>query len=329
MKPGNAVIHYCKTFIILTLLILHCAHSVASVTHDEVVQFLIPGSEGGGWDTTARVTGNALLTTGIAKRVIFNNYVGAGGGRALMDFVKSPNKYPNTLMIQSTPLLLRNLTGVIDLGYRDVIPICTLIAEYQALVVPSDSKFNTVSDLIEALANSPARNPILGGSSMGSLDHITLALIANTAELSIPKLRYIPTDGGGDAMELLKREKGVALISGLGEVIGAYKRREVKILGITSSQRLNSFPEIKTFLEQGIDVEFSNWRGFFVNASTPADKIMHYKAMLEQLNQSKQWQEKRVSYQWQPLFLEGAQLTEFLIEQEELMKNALFTLGIE
>ncbi len=105
--------------------------------------------------------------------------------------------------------------------------------------------------------------------------------------------------------------------------------KEVKILGITSSQRIDEFPEVKTFIEQGVDVEFANWRGFFVNASVPAEKVMLYRKMFKQLHSSVSWQKSRKKHHWQPLFLEGAQLAAFLTEQERMMQQALFNLEIE
>ncbi|PVY70115.1 hypothetical protein C8D92_110146 [Tamilnaduibacter salinus] len=108
----------------------------------ESVHFLIPGGEGGGWDTTARETGKALLAEDLIDRASYDNYVGAGGGRALIDLVESPKQYGNTLMVQSTPIIFRNLNGMVEYGYRDVKPVCTLIAEYQAVAVRSDSNLD-------------------------------------------------------------------------------------------------------------------------------------------------------------------------------------------
>lgn len=293
------------------------------------IHFLIPGSEGGGWDTTAREAGKSLLAEKIVERVYFENFIGAGGGRALMDLVNQPSKHSNTLMVQSTPLILRNLTGVIEYGFRDTMPISILIAEYQALVVPIDSEFDSINDLIQAIAISPVRNPILGGSSLGSLDHVTLALIAQAGQLPINKLRYVPTDGGGDAMLQLKRGIGVALVSGVGEVIQAYRNNEIKILGITSTQRLTRYPDIPTFIEQGLEVEFANWRGFFATKTTPLNKVNRFKKLLLELNQTHRWQEICQRHEWQPLLIQGDALIHFLEKQEKVLERALKSLAIE
>ncbi|AQS36764.1 hypothetical protein Sps_01599 [Shewanella psychrophila] len=343
--PGISSFYILNTFISQYLLVItvisllltgsHLSYantdvqSEAKQTNIQYIHFLIPGSQGGGWDTTARETGKALLSTGLVERVYFENFIGAGGGRALIDLVNHPKKHANTLMVQSTPLLLRHLTGVIDLGYRDIIPISILIAEYQALVVPIDSQLNSVDDLIRAITISPVRNPILGGSSLGSLDHVTFALIAQAGNLPIAKLRYVPTDGGGDAMLQLSRGVGVALVSGIGEVMEAYRNKEIKILGVTSEHRLTNFPNVPTFKEQGFDVKFANWRGFFASSTISADRVYYFRNLLYELNQTTLWTKTRDDQAWQELFLQGDKMRLFLFEQEKMLNQALTNLGIE
>ncbi|BAJ02676.1 tripartite tricarboxylate transporter substrate-binding protein [Shewanella violacea] len=318
--------------LILSLLSLLQSNIVLAETQAqpvEFIHFLIPGGEGGGWDTTAREAGKALLASRLVHRVYFDNFIGAGGGRALMALVNHPEKHLNTWMIQSTPLILRHLTGTIPYSFRDIIPIGTLIAEYQAIVVPMNSRFHTIHDLISAIADSPVRNPILGGSSLGSLDHITLALIAQAGDLPISKLRYVPTDGGGDAIKKLNQGLGVALVSGIGEVTQAYRNQEIRILGVTSKKRLVTLPKVKTLSEQGLNVQFANWRGFFVSSQLSAEKVQSYKQLLSELNLSQEWATARKTHQWQQLFLQDDDLIDFLNQQELMMKKALSDLEIE
>lgn len=295
----------------------------------ETLHLLIPAGKGGGWDTTAREVGRVLSETRLANRVYFENFVGAGGGRALMDLVQKPDKHLNTLMVQSSPLILRHLTGTIEYGFRDIQPVSILIAEYQAIAVPVDSQFKTAMDLVNSIRQSPIRNPVIGGSSFGSLDHISFALIAQAARLPVEKIRYVASDGGGEAMVRLQQGFGVALISGIGEVINAYKRGDIRILGITSPGRLSNLPEIKTFTEQGLPIEFANWRGFFANSDIPSQKLKQFKDVLKTMNQTEAWKSTRDKHLWSELFLQDEALTAFLEDQERKMRQALSSLNIE
>ena len=301
----------------------------AKPAEEDVLHILIPSGKGGGWDTTARAVGEILNTSHLIHQIEYENFTGAGGGRALIDLVRNEAKHSHTLMVQSTPLILRNLTGAIGYGFRDISPIAILLSDYQVIAVPKKSPFKDINALFAAIKTSPAKHPILGGSASGSLDHVTLSLAANALGIPMKTVRYIPTEGGGNAMELLNRGVGVALVSGLGEVVPAYQQGEISILGVTSLKRLESLPELPTFIEQGVNVEFSNWRGFFANAHMSAEDKARYLDMLAQVSKSPEWARKCLVNHWQPLFITGDELNQFLNDQESLLQKALIDLDIK
>ncbi|MBU6953548.1 tripartite tricarboxylate transporter substrate binding protein [Hahella sp. HN01] len=290
--------------------------------------FLIPGGEGGGWDTTARETGATMQTIGLVDDVKFTNLSGGGGGRALDDLVRNAPKYSETLMVQSTPLILRSLTGVIDKDFRDITPIATVIAEYQVVAVKADSPIQSVPQLADLIRDHAAKNPIIGGSSKESLDHITAALLLKSAGIGIDQMRYVPSDGGGDALEKLYKEVGVALVTGLGEVVNDYKSGKLRLLGVTSDERLEGF-DIPTMKEQGYDLVFANWRGFFGPPGMPAQDIAQYADMLEKLSQSDQWKQVRSKYGWSNFYHRGDAMHRFLENQEKDIREVLLSLGVK
>ncbi|WP_020408315.1 tripartite tricarboxylate transporter substrate-binding protein [Hahella ganghwensis] len=287
------------------------------------IHFLIPSGEGGGWDTTAREVGKVLLSSRLIDQASYQNLVGAGGGRAIIDMVENAEQYQDTLMVQSTPLLLRKLTGTIKYGFRDIHPVSIMITEYQAIAVPSASNFHTASELLSSLREAPVTHPIIGGSSYGSLDHISIELIARSAGLPPGNIRYVSADGGGEAMHLLEQGYGTALIGGGGEMVQAYREGKVRILGITSPTRLPELPEIATFNEQGFDVELANWRGFFTSPTVPSEKLIQMKQLLKQLNQHHCWADIRKKHYWSENFLQGSKMVSFLEKQERQLKLAL------
>ena len=72
------------------------------------IHFLIPGGAGGGWDGTARGTGEALTNAGLVGSASFENMSGGGGGKALSWMIKTMPE--NTVMVQSTPIVLRSIS---------------------------------------------------------------------------------------------------------------------------------------------------------------------------------------------------------------------------
>ncbi|PVY70114.1 tripartite tricarboxylate transporter family receptor [Tamilnaduibacter salinus] len=180
-----------------------------------------------------------------------------------------------------------------------------------------------MSSLFKAIKAAPIRHPVIGGSSFGSLDHITLMLIAQAAEIDPRQLRYISSNGGRDAMDRLKNGFGVAVVSGLGELLHAHRDGEVKIVGITSGERLPELNGIKTFREQGVDVEFANWRGYFAAPTLSQNKVEKFQRLCADLNASDTWAQTRRKYFWSEHFLTGQALREFLEAQNKLLQKGL------
>ena len=92
------------------------------------LHFVIGGGAGGGWDGTARGTGEALTKSGMLKSASYENMSGGGGGKALAFMINT--KPEGTILVQSTPLVLRSITrhkgyvkGSGVLSYKDVVPL--------------------------------------------------------------------------------------------------------------------------------------------------------------------------------------------------------------
>ena len=71
------------------------------------IHFLIPGGAGGGWDGTARGTGEALTKAGLIDSATFENMSGGGGGKAIGYLIENSKSNHGTLMVNSTPIVIR------------------------------------------------------------------------------------------------------------------------------------------------------------------------------------------------------------------------------
>jgi len=114
-----------KLFAALASVMLMLALLVSPVTASEVkeLHFLIPGGAGGGWDGTARGVGKALLDSELLEQASFENMSGGGGGKALNHLISTAERQEKTLLVNSTPIIIRSLTGVFPQSFRDLTPI--------------------------------------------------------------------------------------------------------------------------------------------------------------------------------------------------------------
>ena len=291
------------------------------------IHFLIPGGAGGGWDGTARGTGEALTDAGLIKSATYENMSGGGGGKAIGYLIENAGSQHGTLMVNSTPIVIRSLTGRFPQSFRDLTMIAGTIGDYAALVVKADSDIKTFADLVDIYKKNPDDLAIAGGSVPGSMDHLVPAMAFKAAGADPTKVKYLPFDAGGKAMAALLSGEADALSTGLGEALELAKAGEVRVLASTAPERLKDAPDIPTLKEQGVDATFVNWRGFFAAPGLPEDQRQAYIGVLGKMYDTPEWEAVRARNGWVNIFNPGDDFTTFLEEQESVIKALMTELG--
>jgi putative tricarboxylic transport membrane protein len=291
------------------------------------IHFLIPGGAGGGWDGTARGTGEALTKSGLVGNASYENMSGGGGGKAINYLIENAESNYDTLMVNSTPIVIRSLTGVFPQSFRDLTLVSGTIGDYAALVVPADSDMDSMDDLLAAYTEDPSSFAIGGGSVPGGMDHLVAAMVMEAAGEDPTAFSYIPYDTGGPAMAALLSGEIDALSTGFSEAVDLAEQDEVKILGITAPERVPAYDEAPTMTEQGIDTTFINWRGFFGAPGLPDEKLAAYQEAIDKMYETEAWEEVRSRNGWVNIHNPGDEFRTFLEEQEEQIGDLMKKLG--
>ena len=113
-----------RIFLASTLFFSLGIASNVSAAEVDSIHFLIPGGAGGGWDGTARGTGEALTKAGLVGSASYENMSGGGGGKAIGYLIENASSNHGTLMVNSTPIVIRSLVGRFPHNFRDL----TLVA---------------------------------------------------------------------------------------------------------------------------------------------------------------------------------------------------------
>lgn len=313
-------------FIVFVLLVSGTANAQDVLA--ERLHIVIPAGPGGGLDATARAIGRSLISNDQVARISYENRTGGGGGKAMAYFVEASDTLRDTLLVNSTPLLIRSLQGLFPHSYRDLEPVAGLIADPGIIAVRSDSAYQSWADVVAALRNNPTRLFVGGGSVKGSLDHIILSLLVDQAGIEPRRVRYLPYDGGGKAMLALLSGEVDIMVSGLGETISQHKAGSIRLLGVTAERSGPDFTQVPTFKSMGIDVVFYNWRGLFAPGSTSKETLGQLISAISTAVTSKQWAEQLSRYGWQPLFLPGEEFSSYLATQEAELESVLIQLGL-
>ncbi|WP_299650583.1 tripartite tricarboxylate transporter substrate binding protein [uncultured Tateyamaria sp.] len=291
------------------------------------IHFLIPGGAGGGWDGTARGTGEALTNAGLVGTASFENMSGGGGGKAIGYLIENADSNHGTLMVNSTPIVIRSLTGVFPHNFRDLTLVAGTIGDYAAMVVGKDSPINSMEDLLAAYDADPDGTAVGGGSVPGGMDHLVAAMVMEAAGKDALGVKYIPYDAGGKAMAALLSGEIAALSTGFSEAVDLANAGEVKIIGVTAPERVDAAPDAMTMKEQGIDTEFVNWRGFFAAPGLPEAQLAAYQDALTKMYDTPEWEEVRARNGWVNIHNNGDDFNAFLEEQEKVIGDLMKKLG--
>jgi len=252
---------------------------------------------------------------------------GGGGGKAIGYLIENAASSHGTLMVNSTPIVIRSLTGVFPHNFRDLTLVSGTIGDYAALVVNADSNLSSMSDLINAYDADPSGTAIGGGSVPGGMDHLVAAMVMEAAGKDALNVKYIPYDAGGKAMAALLSGEIKALSTGFSEAVAMAQAGEVKILGVTSDARVDAFADAPTMKEQGIDTNFVNWRGFFAAPGLPADKLAAYQDAIAKMYDTPEWEAVRARNGWVNIHNPGDKFQTFLEGQEKVIGDLMKKLG--
>ncbi|SIT05200.1 putative tricarboxylic transport membrane protein [Virgibacillus pantothenticus] len=298
-------------------------------TPEEQIEILAPAGAGSGWDTTARMVTKIFEEEGMIEQDIGVVNKPGGGGAVGWAYVAEKAGNPHHLFIASPPLIDVPLNGQSQYDHTDFTPIANVIADYGAFAVRADSKWKNLNDLFEDMKEDPSSVTIVGASSPGSMDHIQFVKIAKEAGVDIKKIKYVSEQDGGTLTALLNGSVDV-YSTGVAETIEQAKAGKIKVLGVTSEERLEGevISEYPTVKEQGIDSNFVNWRGFFAPPNIDGNAVDYYVSKFKELNESDEWKEIRKQYGWDEMFMYGEEYKDFLDEQQEEAKQLLDELGV-
>ena len=274
------------------------------------IKMMIPANPGGGWDTTGRALGNALREAGVAASVTYENKGGAAGAIGLAQFFNASKGDPNAIMVMGAVMLGGIITGKPPVSVTQVTPIARLTSEYNVFVLPENSPFKTMKDVVEQLKKDPG-SVKWGGGSRGSTEHIAAAMIAREAGVDAAKINYVPFRGGGEAVAAILGGNVTVGGSGYSEFAQYIESGKMKGIAVTSAQRLKGI-NIPTLKEQGINVEIGNWRGVYGAAGiTPAQRDA-LADMIVKATKSKSWAESMEKNAWTPALLTGKAFEDFV-----------------
>jgi putative tricarboxylic transport membrane protein len=308
-----------------TALIVFClaASSVvaAQQPHIQQLRLIAPAAPGGGWDQTARVMQQVLQRSGIVRTAPVENIPGAAGTIGLARFVGAEQGHDDAILVSGLIMLGGIVMHRSPVTLHEVTPIARITGEYEAIVVPAKSPFRTLADMIRALRERPEALSWGGGSAGGS-DQILAGLVAEAVGVPPGRINYVAFSGGGESLSAILGGQVSLGINGLAELEPQIQAGTVRALAVSSADRLPGL-DVPTLREQGIDLEFENWRSVVAPPGIGAAERQRLESVIAAMVATPEWREALERYRWIDRYLAGEAFAQFVDREEARVRTTL------
>lgn len=291
----------------------------------EDINIMAPAAPGGGWDQTARALQTALAAS-TGQNVQVYNVEGAGGTVGLAQFVNDAAGDPHQLMVSGLVMVGAIQTNQSPVTLDQVTPVASLTAEWEAIVVPAESEYESMEQLVEAFKADPT-SISWGGGSAGGTDHILVGLIAQQAGVDPSQINYIAHSGGGEALAAILSGAVTAGVSGVSEFRDQVDAGAMRWLAISSDAPMEGV-DSPTLQDAGIDIVLANWRGLFAPGDLSDEQRAAVNEMITAMHETPEWQEALATNAWQDFFQVGDDFDAYLQEEIVRIEGVLRDIGL-
>ena len=294
------------------------------------MSMLIPNSPGGGYDQTGRAAVGVMEDLDITGGTFdVTNVIGAGGSVAMTELMNEQGD-ENVLMTVGLGVVGSLYSFGNDFKVTDATPLAQLMEEYEGVLVPGDSPFRTIDDLVTKWKADPRSVVVGGGSSPGGPDHLFPMQLAEAIGIDPRQVRYISYDGGGPLTSALLGKKIQVGFSGLGEFEAQVESGELRVLAVSGKERLKSevFKDVPTLTESDVDLVFVNWRGVLAPPGIPDARRDELIEDLQKMHDSAEWQATLKKNDWIDTFRTGDDFESFLQTQDTRVSDTLTELDL-
>lgn len=312
-----------------TLALAGCGNSNAEDVSDfpnKNIEIVAPASPGGGWDLTARSVQKALQDNDLVTENINVQNKPGGGGEVGWKYLEKQDAH--TLAVNSSLLITNNLLGTSELTHEDFTPLAILSTEWLSIAVAPDSPYTNIEELMNAIKEDPKSIKIGVGPALGNNDHLSLVQLAGEYGIDAKDLNFLVYEGGGDVVTALLGGHVDFVTTSMSEVKEQHLAGKLKILGISSDERVEDLEDVPTYQEQGVDMVFPHWRGIMGPPNMTEEEIAYWDEQLAAMAETELWQEIVENNDWESYYMNSEETSAFLKEQTEMYEGLVEDAGM-
>ena len=296
------------------------------------VEIVVAAGAGGASDQMARMIQAAIQKNNLMKQpMVVSLKGGASGAEALM-YMKSSDGDPNRLLLAYSLIYMLPLSAKIPFNWRDLSPIAVTAMDQFVLWDNTTLPYKSVKEFVDAAKASPQLFK-MGGTGSKREDHILTVFMEKKTGA---KFAYLPYKSGGEAATQLVGNHTASNVNNPSENLEVWRAGQVRALCVFDKERISykakvtdtqSWNDIPTCKEEGLDVQYLMLRAFFLPGKVTPEQSAFYVDLLEKVAQTAEYKDYMEKQALKPIFLTGKDMVKFLEEDDKLNSGLMEEAG--
>jgi putative tricarboxylic transport membrane protein len=287
-------------------------------------EIVVHTGPGAGNDRVARIFVDIVQREKLSSQpMTVINKVG-GLGTVAFNYIKTKRGDPHVIMsgVGST-LVGATLRPEFGISLDQFTPLAMLARDPQAVMVSSDSPWRSFRDLVEAAKREP--NSLVGGFGTPTASGRMLLWMIERETGA----RFKPVSLKSGAESIISVMGGHVQLSteNVSEGIGAVESGKIRVLAVTSGQRMPALPDTPTFKELGYNIHFGSARGFAMPAAVPKEAVQQMEALLERVYHSAGWKAHAQQSHYENVWLGSTEFNQYLAQRRVQSQEFLRAIG--
>ena len=296
---------------------------------EKQVEIILPTAPGGGNDAVARLMAKVLQEQKLVTApVLVMNKPGGNQALSVAYLAQHPGD-PHYLLQATSTLFTNQIQGLTTAKYGDFPPLALAFVDYSAFMVPANSPFKTMRDLMERLKTDP-ESVAFSVVARGGTSHAVAAMAAKAAGADPKRLKMVVYKTSAEATTALMGGHIQAAVSSAAGSTPPVVAGQLRMLAIAAPKRRpGAISHVPTLAESGIDAPIlETWRAIFgAKGITPA-QIAFWEDALARAFTADEWKAWMTKNDVTAPPLRGAELQKYLEGQFQHTRSVLVDLGL-
>ena len=302
-------------------------NTLAQTFPSRPIRLVVPFAPGGTGDSQARLIGD-YMSRELGQPVLVENRPGGGTVIGTQQVAQAQPDGHTLLLMANSFVISAKLRGT-SLSYAGIKafdPVACLTNSPQAIAVNSSSPWRTLKEWMDAAKANP---DTVSYATFGpaSAQHIAAEMLVRAAGL---RMTYVPYPGGAPSVNAVLAGHVQSVLANLNEIQAHAEAGKLRVLAVTTLQRLPALPNVPTVAESGIPgYEASAWFGLCAPAGTPKDVVARISRVATAAVADPDIRKKLVTAGLQPYLMDPTQFTAHINEQFAQYSRVIDEAGIK